>query len=129
MTGNKKFIPSPIDDKNTSSEFDWLFGDDCSEDESTTRQFLHIGTFTNNDVLWGYKYYYGSNTLALSTNVRLKEGDKYSKSYDDILGRIANFNDISDATNIIVNYDLKKDTKDDTVNVELTLNFYFKNTE
>ena len=129
MAGNKKFIPSPIDDKNTSSEFDWLFGDGYSEDESTTRQFLHIGTFTNNDVLWGYKYYYGSNTLALSTNVRLKEGDKYSKSYDDILGRIANFNEISDATNIIVNYDLKKDIKNDTVNVELTLNFYFKNTE
>ena len=76
-----------------------------------------------------YKYYYGSNTLTLSTNVRLKEGDKHTKSYDNILSRIASFNEISDATNIIVNYDLKKDIKDDTVNVELTLNFYFKNTE
>ena len=129
MEGNKKFIPSPIDDKNTSSEFDWLFGNDYNEDEDTTRQFLHSGTFTNNDVLWKYKYHYGDNTLTLSTNVRLKEGDKYTKSYDDILSRIANFNEISDATNIIVNYDLKKDIKDDTVNVELTLNFYFKNTE
>lgn len=129
MAGNKKFIPSPIDDKNTGSEFDWLFGNDYSEDESVTRQFLHSGTFTNNEVLWGYKYCYGGNTLTLSTNVRLKEGDKYTKSYDDILNRVANFNDISDSTNIIVNYDLKKDIKDDTVNVELTLNFYFKNTE
>ena len=129
MTENKKFIPSPIDDKNTSSEFDWLFGDGYSEDKSVTRQFLHSGTFTNNDVLWEYRYSYGSNTLTLSTNVNLKEGDKYTKSYNGILGRIANFNEISDATNIIVNYDLKKDTKDDTVNVELTLNFYFKNTE
>ena len=129
MEGNKKFIPSPIDDKNTSSEFDWLFGNDYIEDKSVTRQFLHSGTFTNNDVLWEYRYYYGSNTLTLSTNVNLKEGDKYTKSYDDILNRITNFDEISDATNIIVNYDLKKDIKDDTVNVELTLNFYFKNTE
>ena len=104
---NMTYIPAPIDDKNVLNEFDWLFGYNYTEEETTAKS-LYKGTFDCQEIKWEYSYSYGNNRITMNCSVSKNKMNMLSESIIILLQRISGCNKETFMTNIIADYAVKR---------------------
>ena len=122
---NMTYIPASIDDKNVLNEFDWLFGYNYTEKETTVKS-LYKGTFDCQEIKWEYSYNYGSNRITMKCSVSKNEMNMLSESIIILLQRISGCNKETFMTNIIADYAVKRYiTTSGDISCEIEILFHF----